>query len=599
VLVYHTLSVDAGNHATFAAPAAYSVGTDPVGLTIQDINGDGVPDMLVANQGSNDVSVLFGAITNGVWTATAGPRLQAGAGPVATTLHDMNGDGTPDLVVTNGQAGTFSVLPGRGQGFFDDRAAAVQVINIPGNPTIETTAINNSTGSGVVVTGNGTIIGVNLDKPASIAPVFTPSPGVGVAAVSALPDPSDGRLVVALQDGTVALLAQDAASGQFAVADTFHSLTGAFENPSELAVLQTSAGLQVLATKQGDDQVFVFSLDTDNPSTGGDGETPGGGSDTFVGTLPPAPELDLVPTNLPLTPKAPVPTLIPPSDTPLALVLTLGPSDLPLVSPSPADALPAQFQRDENPSALPVQFQRDENPSGNPGTRNQAANGAGDEENENDQDNKPLPSGSIGSGEERLRIGDYGLGVEETLRNLDLYPNEKTPAPGTPMSRVPPTDPSPHDTVVAALQWVFTEQGTYLTEIAEGTTATPLAEEPLWAETVPLLPSPLPSPTMTTPGQAWTVAEKALPAPDCTAKAPPAEEACAKMPPNETPADNAGPPASAASTRLTWWQAALTAVLAGSLAWLLPARRGKDHRRERPLRLPGPEDKTSQPVVKP
>src|SRR5262249_32465420 len=38
-------------------PTAYSVGTNPVAVTIQDLNGDDIPDMLVANEGSNDISV--------------------------------------------------------------------------------------------------------------------------------------------------------------------------------------------------------------------------------------------------------------------------------------------------------------------------------------------------------------------------------------------------------------------------------------------------------------------------------------------------------------------------------------------------------------
>src|SRR5262249_28746387 len=56
VLLYRGTGFDAAGNPTFAAPVSYAVGTDPVGLTIQDVNGDGVPDLLVADHGSNDVA---------------------------------------------------------------------------------------------------------------------------------------------------------------------------------------------------------------------------------------------------------------------------------------------------------------------------------------------------------------------------------------------------------------------------------------------------------------------------------------------------------------------------------------------------------------
>ncbi len=51
----------------------YFTGTDPVGLTIttaaNDLNHDTIPDVLVANQGSNDVSVFLGHLNaDNTWT---------------------------------------------------------------------------------------------------------------------------------------------------------------------------------------------------------------------------------------------------------------------------------------------------------------------------------------------------------------------------------------------------------------------------------------------------------------------------------------------------------------------------------------------------
>ena len=74
---------------TFApSPETYFVGTAPASVTVADITGDGIPDMLVANQGSNDVSVIFGSYdANGDWVGIPGPRLKSGGdGPIAVIV---------------------------------------------------------------------------------------------------------------------------------------------------------------------------------------------------------------------------------------------------------------------------------------------------------------------------------------------------------------------------------------------------------------------------------------------------------------------------------------------------------------------------------
>ncbi len=97
----------------------FAVGTDPTGLTVADLNGQ--PDLLVSNTGSNDITVLLGQGTGSTWTMTDGPRLTAGYGPVATAVGDFNHDGKLDIAVSNSQSNNVTSLPGRGQGFFDDQ----------------------------------------------------------------------------------------------------------------------------------------------------------------------------------------------------------------------------------------------------------------------------------------------------------------------------------------------------------------------------------------------------------------------------------------------------------------------------------------------
>jgi hypothetical protein len=256
VLVYRGTGFDASGNPTFAEPQSYHVGTNPVSVTVQDLNGDGVMDMVVANQGSNDVSTLFGSWdANGNWVGTAGPRLKSGgSGPIAAQAVFPSGGGLPQLVITNGQSGTLAVLPGVGQGFFNDQNP--QIINLPGNPVLTQGPTFGASGLGVVVTATGQLVGFNVNNLAGgVGIVFTPPVGEEVAAAQAL---ADGHVVAVLSTGEVVDLAPSGTG--LAVDATFVPQTGIPSEPSALAVLQGESGLQALVTGAGGDQVFEFLL---------------------------------------------------------------------------------------------------------------------------------------------------------------------------------------------------------------------------------------------------------------------------------------------------------------------------------------------------
>src|SRR5437867_6658018 len=97
-----------------APQSPIAVGTTPVWIAVGDFNGDGKPDLAVANVNSNTVSVLLG---NG--DGTFRPKSDYGTGsiPVSVAIGDLNGDGRPDLAVAN-HSSTVSVLLGSGDGTF-------------------------------------------------------------------------------------------------------------------------------------------------------------------------------------------------------------------------------------------------------------------------------------------------------------------------------------------------------------------------------------------------------------------------------------------------------------------------------------------------
>ena len=84
-------------------------------MAIGDVNGDGKPDLAVANYGSNTVSVLLG---NGAGGFGAKTDFATGTGPHSVAIGDLNGDGKPDLAVANDGSNTVSVLLGNGAGGF-------------------------------------------------------------------------------------------------------------------------------------------------------------------------------------------------------------------------------------------------------------------------------------------------------------------------------------------------------------------------------------------------------------------------------------------------------------------------------------------------
>ena len=82
-------------------------------MAIGDLNGDGKPDLAVANYGSNTVSVLLG---NGDGGFGAKTDFATGSDPYSVAIGDLNGDGKPDLAVANSSSNTVSVLLGNGDG---------------------------------------------------------------------------------------------------------------------------------------------------------------------------------------------------------------------------------------------------------------------------------------------------------------------------------------------------------------------------------------------------------------------------------------------------------------------------------------------------
>ncbi len=88
------------------------VGTTPNAVAVGDFNRDGRMDVVVANSGSNNISVLLGDGVGG-FTQEAGSPILTGGSPVDLTAGDLDRDGFLDLVVSLGtQVKVMRRLPG-------------------------------------------------------------------------------------------------------------------------------------------------------------------------------------------------------------------------------------------------------------------------------------------------------------------------------------------------------------------------------------------------------------------------------------------------------------------------------------------------------
>ena len=95
----------------------FSVGKGPTFIAIADVNRDGKPDLLVANGDDSSVSVLLNDGRRNFITAPGSP-FACGKGPNDIAVADMNGDGHPDLVIANTGTPYITILLGDGKGGF-------------------------------------------------------------------------------------------------------------------------------------------------------------------------------------------------------------------------------------------------------------------------------------------------------------------------------------------------------------------------------------------------------------------------------------------------------------------------------------------------
>jgi hypothetical protein len=177
------LSLLAGNGSGgFARAQSLTAGTGPVMVATGDVDGDGRADLVSLDHTGQSVSVLAGTGNGQFATAQTYPiypdrsDYTANPWPWGLALADVDGDGDPDIVTANTQNDTVSVLPNDGTGAFPRyvsfgagaRPGAVAVADIDGDGSADlVTANRENRDVSVLFAGSGGTADLAVDADAT------------------------------------------------------------------------------------------------------------------------------------------------------------------------------------------------------------------------------------------------------------------------------------------------------------------------------------------------------------------------------------------------------------------------------------------------
>ena len=154
-------------NGTLSAPQSYSTGSGPRTLTVKDVNNDSRPDIIVASLTSNDLSIHINAGNGSLLSRVIHP-LSTGATGSSLVAGDLNGDNIPDLVLANFELQNVGVFINAGNGTFlsevnysvDIRPLSAAVGDINGDHMMDIVVANqySHTVSILLNAGNGTFL---------------------------------------------------------------------------------------------------------------------------------------------------------------------------------------------------------------------------------------------------------------------------------------------------------------------------------------------------------------------------------------------------------------------------------------------------------
>src|SRR5262249_51184025 len=107
-----------------------------IALAVADLTGNGARDFVFADQSLDRVTVVYGSPSQSATNCQAiGAQATGILAPGAVLLSDLNGDGIPDLIVANSGGNNVLVYPGLGNGQFGPPVHGTAGFPVGTNPT--------------------------------------------------------------------------------------------------------------------------------------------------------------------------------------------------------------------------------------------------------------------------------------------------------------------------------------------------------------------------------------------------------------------------------------------------------------------------------
>jgi hypothetical protein len=245
-----------------AEGAPIDVGSSPTRLAAADLNGDGRKDLAVANSLSDNVTLLLRNADNDGFEAAAASPVSVGDGPYDVALEDLDGDGARELITSNLNAGTLSVL--KGTPALGYAATLGSPLTVGAGPLGLVTKDLDGNGKADLAVANheGNTVSVLLNDPVEPVTTLTSTPP------ALTNDPTPTFEFSSSREGTTFECEID--SGGFAPCSSPHTTAPLADGPHAFAVrAAAAAAARRRASRAGDPDParFEFAVDTEAPET--------------------------------------------------------------------------------------------------------------------------------------------------------------------------------------------------------------------------------------------------------------------------------------------------------------------------------------------
>jgi hypothetical protein len=255
--------LNSGN-GTFTPQTTYSTGTgsNPIGVAVVDVNSDGKADIIVANQGTNNVGVLLNSGT-GTFTVQTTYSTGTDSSPYSVTAVDVNSDSKPDIIIANQGTNNVGVLLNSGTGTFtaqstystgtDSSPYSVTVVDVNSDSKPDIIVANYDTNNVGVLLNSGTS---TFTAQANYSTGFDSSP-YSVTVVDVNSDSKPDIIVANSGTNNVGVLL-NSGTGTFTAQTTYSTGTGSYPESVAVADVNSDSKPDIIVANQGTSNVGVL-----------------------------------------------------------------------------------------------------------------------------------------------------------------------------------------------------------------------------------------------------------------------------------------------------------------------------------------------------